>query len=197
MYSKTHTRAIILGHYDVGEASRTYRLFTADMGVVFARCQSSRSTSSRQRYGLQLLSVCDVSLVRSRGGWRLTNVTPLVSLHATHKDNPHAHALLSRVFSLIRRLVVGEEKGNELFDVVWNGLLFLEKGAVTAENVKWFEALFVLRILNVLGYVQHDAHYALHLSIPEEFSIELIESFAPVHKKAVAEINRALEASHL
>lgn len=197
MYSKTHTRAIVLGHYDVGEASRVYRLFTADMGVVFARCQSSRSASSRHRYGLQMLSVCDVSLVRSKAGWRLTNVTPLVSLHAAHKSNPHAHALLFRVFSLVRRLVVGEEKGGDLFDVVWNGLVFLEKGTVTAENVKWFEALFVLRILNVLGYVQHDAQYASHLSIPEEFSIELIESFAPVHRKAVSEINRALEASHL
>lgn len=197
MYSKTHTRAIVLGHHDVGETSRVYRLFTADMGVVFARCQSSRSNASRHRYGLQLLSVSDMSLVRSRAGWRLTNVSPLVSLHTRHKQNPRVHALLVRVLSLVRRFVVGEEKGSELFDVVWKGLAFLEKGDLAPQSEKWFEALFVLRILNVLGYVQHDAQYAPHLSVPDEFSLELLDSFAPLHTHAVTEINRAIEASHL
>ncbi|GMU74442.1 MAG: hypothetical protein AMXMBFR44_6390 [Candidatus Campbellbacteria bacterium] len=197
MYSKTHTRAIVLGHYDVGEASRTYRLFTRELGVVLARCQSSRSLGSRQRYGLQTFSVCDVSLVRARGGWRLTNVTPLASLYAAHREDSRVRALISRVFSLIKRFVVGEEEGSELFDLVWNGLSFLEKQTISPENIKWFEALFVLRILNVLGYVQDDSHYAPHLTSSSEFSIELIESFAPVHRTAISEINRAIESSHL
>lgn len=197
MYSKTHTRAIVLGHHDVGEASRVYRLFTRDLGMVFARCQSSREGRSRHRYSLQLLSVVDVSLVRSRAGWRLTNVTPLASLHTTHHTNPHVRALVARVLTLVRRMVVGEERGSELFDLVWNGLMFLEKEKISVENLKWFEALFVLRILNVLGYVQNDETYAPHLAPSTEFSLELIESFAPAHRLAISEINRALEASHL
>lgn len=197
MYSKTHTRAIVLGHHDVSEASRVYRLFTQDLGMVFARCQSSRNVQSRHRYGLQLLSVCDVSLVKSKSGWRVTNVTPLASLHTAHKNNPHARALVVRVLALVRRMVVGEEQGVELFNLVWNGLVFLEKEKISVENLKWFEALFVLRILNVLGYVQNDETYASHLAPSTEFSLELIESFAPAHRLAISEINRALEASHL
>jgi recombinational DNA repair protein (RecF pathway) len=197
MYSKTHTKAIVVGYHDVGEASRLYRLFTRDLGMVFARCQSSRTTASKHRYSLQLLSVCDVSLIRSKSGWRLTNAVPLTSLFTVHEKNPHARALVTRVLALVRRMVVGEEQGIELFDLVWNGLAFLETGNVSQENMKWFEALFVLRILNVLGYVQKDDAYTPHLSSSSEFSLELIESFAPAHKTAITEINRALEASHL
>lgn len=197
MYSKTHTKAIVLGHHDVGEASRVYRLFTRDLGTVFVRAQSSRLQGSRQRYGLQTLSVSDISIVRSRGGWRLTNVTPCASIMSDYRGNPSARALALRVLSLIRRFVIGEEEGSGLFDLVWNGLSFLQKNEISQENMKWFEALFVLRILNALGYIQKDSAYSPHLSASADFSIELIESFAPAHRTAISEINRAIEASHL
>ncbi len=197
MYSKTHTHAIVLGHYDAGEASRVYRLFTRDLGTVFARAQSSRLLGSKHRYGLQTLSVAEVSLVRSRGGWRLTNVVPQVSLHALHKDARAKHALTCRILALVRRFVIGEEEGGELFGILWNGLHFFEKHALSSEHARWFEALLVLRILNTLGYVQRNAVYTPFVESPSLFSQEHIEQFAPAYTTAVQEINRAIIASHL
>jgi recombinational DNA repair protein (RecF pathway) len=152
---------------------------------------------SRHRYGLQLFSVSDVSLVRTRAGWRVTNVSPIDSLLARHKNKSREHALILRVMSLVRRFVVGEEKGGALFNVVWNGLSFLDTHELQPETSRWFEALFVLRILNVLGYVRHDDQYSLHLSEINTFTKESVESFASIYKVAIAEINRAIEASQL
>lgn len=196
MYSKHHTKAIVLGAYNVGEASRTYRLFTADMGVVFARCQSSREGRSRHRYGLQFSSVSDVSLVRSRDGWRITNVTPVSSIFFEHEDR-QKRMLAIRVLHLVRRLIVDEEQGSVLFDLVWDGLSALAGPEVTQDNIASFEVLLVLRILHELGYVQGDSAYTQHLSPPYHFSSEHISLFAPTHRRALIEINRALEASHL
>ncbi|QQR82105.1 recombination protein O N-terminal domain-containing protein [Candidatus Campbellbacteria bacterium] len=119
MYSKHHTKAIVLGAYNVGEASRTYRLFTADMGVVFARCQSSREGRSRHRYGLQFSSVSDVSLVRSRDGWRITNVTPVSSIFFEHEDRqkeclPFGYSTLFVDLSSM--------KNKEVFCLIWCGM---------------------------------------------------------------------------
>lgn len=196
MYSKHHTKAIVLGAYNVGEASRTYRLFTSDMGVVFARCQSSREVRSRHRYGLQFSSVSDISLVRSRDGWRITNVTPISSIVTSHKD-AQKRMLAVRVLHLIRRLVVDEEQGSTVFDLVWNGLSALEENDIPSEHIHSFEILFVLRILHELGYVQSDPVYMEYVARPYYFSAEHISSFVPIHRKALVEINRALEASHL
>lgn len=186
----------MLGAYNVGEASRTYRLFTSDMGVVFARCQSSREVRSRHRYGLQFSSVSDISLVRSRDGWRITNVTPISSVFTSH-DNVQKRILAVRVLQLVRRLVVDEEQGSVVFNLVWDGLSALEENDIPSEHLHSFEILFVLRILHELGYVQSDPVYTTHLSRPYLFSHEHVLTFAPVHKKALVEINRALEASHL
>ncbi len=196
MYSKHHTKAIVLSAHNVGEASRLYRLFTSDIGVVFARCQSSREVRSRHRYGLQFSSVSDISLVRSRDGWRITNVTPLSSVYTAH-DDVQKRMLATRVLLLVRRLVVGEEQGSALFDLVWEGLSALENTETHRDTLRSFEVLFVLRILHELGYVQSNTAYTAHLSRPYLFSQEHITAFAPVHQKALIEINRALEASHL
>lgn len=197
MYSKTHTHAIVLGHYDAGEASRVYRLFTRDLGTVFARAQSSRLLGSKHRYGLQTLSVAEVSLVRSRGGWRLTNVVPHTSLHATHKDARAKHALTCRILALVRRFVIGEEEGGELFGILWSGLQFFETNVLSPEEARWFEALLVLRLLGTLGYVQSNATYAPFLEHPSSFTKEVVAHCAPAYTTMVQEINRAITASHL
>jgi DNA repair protein RecO len=196
MYSKTHTRAFVLGHYDIGEGSRIYRLFTRDLGTVFARCQSSREERSRQRFGLQLLSMCEVSLVRAKSGWRMTNVTPDESLFSAHAHDMRTRGLVVRVLSLVRRFVIGEEESSELFSIVEHGMNALSD-SVDADTLRALETLLVLRILNTLGYIQNDGTYAPYLRSPFSFSDETLSSFAPVYRSAVGEINRAIEASHL
>lgn len=165
--------------------------------MVYARCQSSRELRSRQRTSLQSLSLLEVSLVRSREGWRVTNVAPVSSVLGALRGEPHKKMLAVRIASLIRRFIVGEERGSELYDVVTGGFSFLLQQPMTGEELRWFEVLCVLRILHVLGYIKNDERYASHLVAPDVFSPEVLGSFGNAHRVAVGEINRALEASHL
>ena len=89
----------------------------------------------------------------------------------------------------------GESKNRELFEDVSQFLSFIEKEDLNSEKLLLLEILVNLRILNHLGYGSNEESIKKFLS--GNMSLELIDSLLAVRKKAVIEVNRALEESHL
>ncbi len=188
------TKALVLGVETSVEASRSLRLFTRELGFIRAHARGVREGKSKLRYGLQPLSLSEVSLVRGREMWRVAGAMPLHSLHASFRESPETFLLLVRIVRLLRRLLQGEEKNEELFDVVESGIEFLLETSLTKSELGNFECVFVLRILHRLGYIGNpEFEPFLGLSLSKDLMVEL----APLRSSAILAINKSLRETHL
>ncbi|MBX4209073.1 recombination protein O N-terminal domain-containing protein [Candidatus Parcubacteria bacterium] len=139
-YAVYNTRGFILGSGPSGEASKLYSIYTEDFGLVRAKAQSVRLLQSKLRYNLEDYSFSAVSLVKGREVWRLTGAENL-------SQRSNDLLIRARTLNLIRRLVQGEEKNEDLFDA----LLLLESDAAGATAPS--EALILSHALSALGYL--------------------------------------------
>ncbi|MBI2099966.1 MAG: recombination protein O N-terminal domain-containing protein [Candidatus Vogelbacteria bacterium] len=174
-----HTTGYIIASQDYGEANRLYQILTPDHGLVTVTAQGVRQLASKLRYHLKEFVELRLTLVRGREVWRLIGVE-----HRDPKWLSSAERLLAkRIFSLLKRLVVGEEKGEELYGVVHCLMTDLNSRRLDAEALYQLELATVLSTLRVLGY------------LPAGQLPAAGEVLVPAH--AISLINRALQASQL
>lgn len=191
---KHHTKAIVLGGVDTGEADRFIWALTGDFGMVGFHARSARKISSKQRSFLDDLSHVRLSLVRGRNMWRLTNVEEAENLRS---ENCRTEAAKKRIALLLSRLIRGEEKHSELFETVLRGFQFLNRQNPETERISLLEKLVSVRILFLLGYVEKDKRLRDLLEDPKSYDdshIHLVSN----RREAISEItSKALEASGL
>jgi len=190
------TDAIIIGAYARGEADKQLVLLTRDMGVIYADVKNIRGHVSKLRFALQYLSLAQVSFVRGRRGWRIINAIPRVSfaLRIYHTD-AHMH-LSARIIAIVRRLVAGEEKHEELFFIVYHALCRLSSTHMSVYEVRTIELLVLLKIVSILGYVDVDDR--LEKCIQDTSSSSALCREVNTHRSQVIHvINASLEVSQL
>lgn len=200
MYTIHKTEGFILGGGNMGEANRYISIFTKDIGLVKVVARSAREERSKLRYGLQDFSHSGISLVRGRDVWRLTGASEQYNLHQEFCDSKDKLIVLARIFSLLRRLLHGEEKNDELFEVLSCGFEFTRDNVLNEELLKNFECIIALRILYTLGYAAKKSEerecFKEFLNSPHLNHI-ILENVSAVKDSMISEINKALKESHL
>lgn len=190
-YSKYHTEGIILRRYDVGEADCGYLVFTRDLGLIYAKAKSVREIKSKLRFGLQELSVSEMSFVKGKEVWRITHskihINPAMYIVSNHAPRQ----MTRRLVKLLLRLLPIEEPYGELYDVIRYAFKYLDVEDLSEEEVLNFEALIALRTLKHLGYVGQSRRLEYLLASPYVNDMLLAEAHR-VRTSAVREINRAL-----
>lgn len=146
------TDAIVCGTYDRNTADRSYRLFTRELGMLYADARSVRLEKSRQRAALQDFSHIKVSLVKGKGGWKIGSVTSLANFYHQACDQA-ARGSVVTIIRLLRRFVAGEEAHVDLFDEYIEALQFF---AADQTNRQCYEEVFTQRVLASLGYIKSD-----------------------------------------
>lgn len=198
------TEGFILDSFDVGEADKFFRIFTRELGLVEAVAQGVRKIESKNRYGLQDFSVSNFSLVQGREVWRITNVAPIENSYfifynskSTVKDKEKFNSIIN-IFSLLKKLIHGEEKNEELFDLVFEAIDFLKNNDLDKNGLENFDIIVSIKILNNLGYFDKRSQkdiFANFLNTPiTKFLISDIDSLKEKAKKLIEEV---LEGSHL
>lgn len=186
-----------MGGTPLGEANRLFCIFTKDLGMVYASAQGVRNISSKLRYGLQDLSLSEVSLVKGKNYWKITNIIASKNFYSSLKNEPEKLRLVSRVFSLLRKLLAGEEKNTELYGVIKNAIEYLDSAkSLNDSGLKNFECVLALRILRNLGYLADLSGYEDFVA-SEIWSEEIIGKIMPLRLQAIREINKSLAESHL
>ena len=186
------TPAYVLSVRNVGEANRLFTLLTRDFGTLSATAQSIRLEKSKLRFALQRFSFAEVSLVRGKGGWRITNAYSQNNIF--FYTDPLRQRIVIDSTELLRRLIVGEAPDENLFSIVSDGYMALSK--LEEEQLQPFELVLVSKILSTLGYGGESG-------ILEEFerghvSSESLRTLALEKRSLVVrEINRALSSSGL
>lgn len=185
------TDALVCGTYDRNTTDRSYRLFTRELGMLYADARSVRKESSRQRHALQDFSYIRISLVKGKGGWKIGSVTERCNYYGQAVNKP-ARGSVVRITRLIRRFVTGEEMHQSLFDECILALDFFSR---ERSERKCYEHIFTQRVLAVLGYIKAT-------DVPAAFATARLDALPSAdicaYDKAIAlSIERAQHASQL
>jgi|GEM_PF-121943 hypothetical protein len=236
MHEKYTTRGIVIYSSAYREADKIISIYTEDFGLVSAVAAGVRRSTSKLRYHTQDYSVRNFSLVRGRDLWRLVGAEEISDnaiLDQTAKTidrclkNPKTNdgqesaqkklsgenlAVYSRVLSLIRRLVRGEEKNERIFLTLFS-LHDLLLCAVPAEaahdkenppvegkgailDISALETLAVFRILHDLGYVKSETKTE-PLIRTDMIGPDQVANARSIVPSLISAINKGLTESHL
>lgn len=193
-YHVYHTEALILSARPVGEGDRLFHCYTRELGLVAARAKSVRETRSRLRYALQTFAHAEIDLVEGKNGWRLISARPITSFRSLWEDGAKRR-IAAQHASLVRRLIQGEERHQELFDDILEGLSFLEK-VEEQKALEDTELLLVVRLVALLGYWKAGERFALLFETPA-YSFEILRRVPPLRRELLQGVNHALHSSHL
>lgn len=196
LYHTYNTEGFVLGGFPVGEASRYVYVFTRDIGLVSVRAQNTRALSSKLRYALDDISYSSLSLVRGKHSWKLTNAAPQKNFFSLFRQSELKLTLTARILSLLKTLVPGEEKNETLFSIVSEGIFFLEHNEMSDEDIKNLEAVVVLRMVNILGYVGVNDSFKQFFG-DHRIDTTLLNEMSQHRKSAIVAINKALKESGL
>jgi recombinational DNA repair protein (RecF pathway) len=194
------TEGFILKSVNFGEANKYFFIFTKEFGLIRAAAQSVRHLKSKLRYGLEDLSLSQISVVRGREVWRLTSAEKKLGLAEKERL-----LMWSQIFSLLLRLLHGEEKNDALFSILKEGMFFLntlddvggeKKQKERAGLLASFECIIALRILSVLGYIGQIGDFD-QFTLSPYFTPELILNMSALRSRAIGEINKSLKETHL
>jgi len=191
MHTIHHTEGFILKSANFGEANKYFFIFTAELGFIKVAAQGVRLLKSKLRYNLEDYSFGRFSLVRGREVWRLTSAEKIDGLGESEKL-----LLLVRIFSLLLRLLHGEEKNSLLFDSLKEGFKFLKENKFDENKLIDFECIMALRILSALGYIGKLADFEQFTASPY-FTSDLLTAMSALKTRAILEINKSLHETHL
>lgn len=193
-YHIYHTEALVLGMRSVGEGDRLIHCYTRELGLIAARAKSIRESRSRLRYALQTFAHAEIDLVEGKNGWRLISARPVTSFRSLWEDSVKRR-IAAQHASLVRRLVQGEERHQELFEDILSGLSFLEQ-ITEKEILPDAELLLVVRLVALLGYWEEGKRFAPLFQTPG-YSLDTLRNVSPLRQELLQGVNHALQSSHL
>lgn len=186
------TRAIILKRKVYGESDTVLYCLTRDLGLIIASARSTRLMSSKLRASLQEFSLLDISCVKGKNGWKVTNAISDNNLFFSCPDD-HRKVLV-QISSILIKNIVGEMVHKEVFDVVKDAFTTLIK--IRKEDLKDFEVLVVLKLMKEFGYVASENELGKYFD--DRLSLENLLPHVKMERvRLVGLINKALKESQL
>lgn len=187
------TEGIVLGKKNFGEADQFISFYTSGLGGLDAVANGVRLLKSKLRYNLDNLSYASFSFVRGKESWRIIDAREIPGFNI--KEDNDKRASLGRIAKLLSRLVQGEERNENLWDIVKDGMAFLDRNSFDKKALINFEIIMAIRILNNLGYIGEVGNLGRFLD--GEFYLGMIDEMNDFKKEAVVEIKKGLKESHL
>ena len=199
------TNGIILKRTPFGEDSVLSHILTEDLGLIMASARAARLSASKLRSALQEYAHITLSCIKSKNGWKVTNVIEKGSFFFQYPE--YSHRTMAQIATLLLKMITGESPHPEIFQTVRTGFEFLQN--ISEENISNFEILAVLRILHQLGYVagggetkyQHTQGSPMYAEVflkdTTEWNDKLLEKVGKFKSTLVGLINKGLKESHL
>ncbi len=187
------TDGIILKRLNFGEANILLFILTDEFGLISASAQAARESFSKLNSALQEYSLISVSCVKAKNGWKITNATAKENFFFDY--SLPVQKFVSRVSTVLVRMIPGEEKHRELFSVIYSSFEFLKN--ISEKDIPNFEILTMLRILYYLGYVEKSKQTEKFLQNDNKWGREIIDEISGVKSSLIGLINKGFEESQL
>ncbi len=150
------TEAFVFKKFNVGEADSVYSFFTKEFGRLNIKAQGIRHLKSKLRYGLSGFSFLKIAFVATSGGyWRLIDVEETEVFDEVRKDSIKTKYCL-KLFSLIDRLLQGEEKDYVLWNKLAKFFVLIDKKEISNDDLKKVVVSFAADIVAHLGYADKE-----------------------------------------
>lgn len=187
-YGVYHTDMIVLAVMPSGDASNIYTLLTRELGIIRAKAQSVRKSTSKLRFGLQYLSLGTVDVIRAKDFWRIVGVSNEGTLLPA---NIH-HKPLHRIVDLLVRIVPHDERNQQLYDVLVDATTLFAKH-IHHNQHDAIEILSVARILALCGYWNESLPVYQDVLVTEHH----LDTVFASKKDYIANINAAIRHTQL
>lgn len=148
MNTPYRTEAIILRRTNYGEADRVISLITPDRGKVSGIAKGVRKPKSKLAGGLELLAVCDLTLIEGRGNMALITSARMNEFYG---DILHDYDRMQLAYEMIKVVNKAAETVSEpeFYYLLRGGLQFLNNAAI---DWRITELWFRLNIQTLLGH---------------------------------------------
>lgn len=187
------TTAFVLKSFPISESNKKLVLLSRDFGVMRVNAQAVRKMESKLRPMIQDYSRAEFSVVRGNQGWRLVNAANSENLRTMLPKEKFS--VLAKVFVLIDRFIPEEDGDGAIFVLTENFVNFLMSETIDGRDLEGFEILTVLKILNLLGYLENKNN--LQSVVQMEYSLESIREILKHKAESVRIVNQAIKESHL
>jgi len=187
------TPGIVLKKLPSKEADVVLYILTHDLGLIIASAKATRKLSSKLGRFLEEYSHISVSAIKSKNGWKITNVSDIDNFYFSSLDN--ARVIIARTSSLLISMMPGEVPQPAIFETVETGFEILK--SLEEKNIPHFEVVMVLRILHLLGYVATDSQTEIFVSNANDWNQDILERASENKTVLVGLINKALQESQL
>lgn len=193
MYQIYTTEGLIIESRIFGESNKIYFILTRDFGLIRATAQGVCKIESKQKFGLQTLSFSKISLVKGRDIWKITSAISMENVFLNLKGDKNKLNVFLRIVSLIRKLLVEEEKEPIFFDVVESLYKFLKtENSNNRDKLSSAELLTVMKILHASGYLGENKNFR-DLLEADDFSDETINNIKRIKREMLKEVNLVMQ----
>jgi len=189
------TNGIILGQFSTRESNLYLRIFTKELGLIGAHVQGARELKSKLKHSLGIYTYGYFDLVRGKEMWRVISADKVDRFGNILMDDTKK-VIFARMLALIQRLTPEETQPENFFENSIRSLDFFAKEELTTEEIRGFESMFVMRVLENLGYWGEDKRFDQFFT-PEWVNRDSLKNFLLHRKDATTLINKSLQASHL
>ncbi len=169
-------------------------ILTEDFGLVYARVGGVRNNSSKLRSGSQEFAYGDFSLISGKTGWRLVGVRIQTNFFEKLKVFREKAKVMASVSLLLRKLLFGEEKDQNIFEIVLDFFEFLI--SAKPEEVAPSECITVMKVLNILGFLRSDPEFIEPLAL-NKLEPATLSIIASRRARMINLINESLSATHV
>lgn len=194
MHHIYHTEGFILSSRNVGEANKSFSLYTDKLGLVRATAQGVRLHNSKLRFSLQDFSYIKVDLVKGRDIWRITSAQRINSFPLVRGDRDSLK-IVYQISKLIERLCHGEESNIKIFNILIQSLELLDVEKIEEIQREALELYLVLNIMDALGYIGESK--MLNEYLGGGFDPNKIGDLLKDKKTIISHINKALSESQM
>lgn len=194
MHHIYHTEGFILSSKNVGEANKSFTIYTEKLGLVKATAQGVRLSKSKLRFALQDFTHIKLDLVKGRDIWRITSAQNISSFPLLRRDRDSLR-ILYQISKLIERLYQGEESNIKIFQSLIQSFILLDVEKIEKNTKEALELYLVLNIMNALGYIGESKMINDYLSV--SFDPYKIEKIIKDRKPIIFHINKALNESQM
>ncbi len=146
---KLHTTlAFVLKSYPHGESNRVYKLFTRELGLLYAHGQGVRELKSRNKYSLQTGGLSEITLVRGKNVWRITGAKSARFFIFSRRSK----IVKEKLLTFIGKSMQAEDVSNDVFDIIISGYFALSNDDVFDSEL--VEIITMLRIIDKIGFLK-------------------------------------------
>lgn len=177
MYNIYTTRGIIIKINEIGESDKILSVFTKNFGRLEILAKSARKIESKLRPHLNLFDFTAISFITGREFFKLVDAEKIYSWPNLSKNKAKIK-IISKCLFLFEKIICGEEKNKTLWNIILKAFLFLNKENLQKEELKMFYGIFIIRVLNLSGYINNSGEIEKKITLNSEFNKELLKSEA-------------------